>query len=88
MDLSDRQRQILEIAEQHGDKYLLPRIVRKLHHTDAEYVACAGLVAGGYARWLGFTSSLSPGIRLTGKPLSTQAASHPCSESQCPVDRG
>jgi hypothetical protein len=69
--LTDRQRNMLVLAREHGDRYLLPRRFngRSLDdETNKTYEAAQGLVESGYAHWLGFDSSLAPGIRLTGKP--------------------
>jgi hypothetical protein len=69
--LTDRQRKILDSAKEHGDMYLLPRRFRGRSanpETDLDYAACEALADAGYVRWLGFSSNLAPGVKLTGKP--------------------
>lgn len=61
-------REVFEVATQHGGQYLLPR---RTTPDDGQRIACESLVDSGHARWIPFTSSMAPGIRLTGKPIDT-----------------
>lgn len=50
-----------------GD-YLLPR--KYSDRPDPKWDACRELVESGHARWMSPSSDYSPGIVLTGKPLT------------------
>lgn len=61
---------MLIAAKRHEDRYLLPRRYRMSNpnaEVDALYDAAQWLVNNGYARWVSASSSLHPGIILTGR---------------------
>lgn len=77
MDLAERRAAIFASAEAHEGRHLLARRRRRYNdlspksELDLEYDACEDLVFSGHAHWI--SGNFAPGIRLTGKPLSTQA---------------
>jgi hypothetical protein len=71
MGAQDEKRKVMyEIAQEHGDRFLLPRF----NTGTGQYETAQWLVNNGYARWIDGGSSFSPGIELTGKPWPPTAS--------------